>query len=458
MQPIPCILTIAGSDSGGGAGIQADLKTISMLGGYGASVITALTAQNTTAVTGIHAPDPAFVAEQLKTVTSDIPVRAAKTGMLFSAPIIKALGPHLAAKDYPLVVDPVCVAQSGAKLLEDDAVDAMVEHVFPHADLLTPNIPEAELFTGISIHTSEDMVAAAEKLLTMGPKAVLIKGGHMDSVTATDWLAQPGVKPMPLIMRRVKTENNHGTGCTLSAAIATGLGFGLDLCTAVRNAQQYLNLALRASFSLGAGSGPPNHLAPWLRELSRPELISELDGIGRRVSTMSGFEDIIPECRMNVTCAVPHADCSEDMAAFTGGVVASRKGAVMVAGYPSFGASVRVSSALCEARRRNGDLHWAMNLRGGADILSALKKAGIRCLGARADAAWFDGRPGDLESRVVEAAWPEEGLAEGEDVGAVACESGAGHPPMVWLFAPDSSTFLSRICGVIDCLKSAESL
>jgi hydroxymethylpyrimidine/phosphomethylpyrimidine kinase len=181
MHDCPTILTIAGSDSCGGAGIQADLKTIAMLGGYGASVITALTAQNTTGVSGIHPVPADFVVQQYLAVTSDLKVRAAKTGMLFSAEIIKALSQVLAQRDFPLVVDPVCVSQSGTRLLEESAVAAMARNIFPLADLLTPNLPEAELFAGMRIKSAQDICEAAERLLALGPKAVLIKGGHMDS-------------------------------------------------------------------------------------------------------------------------------------------------------------------------------------------------------------------------------------------------------------------------------------
>ena len=197
MHSLPVALTIAGSDSGGGAGIQADLKTFTMLGCFGTSVLTALTAQNSTSVTAIEAPSPGFVADQLDAVLSDMEVRAAKTGMLYSAAIIEALAEGLADKAPPLVVDPVCVSQSGAKLLQDEAVQAMVELIFPLADLLTPNIPEAELFTGLAIKDSDSVAEAGTRLLAMGPSAVLIKGGHMDSVTSTDWLFVPDQKPLP---------------------------------------------------------------------------------------------------------------------------------------------------------------------------------------------------------------------------------------------------------------------
>lgn len=262
MSTHPNILTIAGSDSGGGAGIQADLKTIMALGGYGMSVITALTAQNGEGVSGIHAPEPDFVAQQLQTVLDGFPVAAAKTGMLFSAGVIRALVPILSDRDFPLVVDPVSVSQSGSRLLREDAITALKEEVLPLADLLTPNRPEAEMLTGMAIDGQEAAFAAGERLLQMGAKAVLIKGGHMESsIMVTDFLCQPGQPPKALPQARVETGNNHGTGCTLSAAIAVGLGKGLPLQAAVASAQRYLNLALRKSYNPGKGAGPVNHAA-----------------------------------------------------------------------------------------------------------------------------------------------------------------------------------------------------
>ena len=262
MLTLPNILTIAGSDSGGGAGIQADLKTIMALGGYGMSVITALTAQNGQGVTGIHAPDPDFVALQLHTVLDGFPVAAAKTGMLFSAGIIRAVAPVLRRRNFPLVVDPVSVSQSGSPLLQQDAVSALVNDILPGCDLLTPNRPEAEMLTNMTIDNMDDVATAGEKLLQMGARAVLIKGGHMESsIVVTDCLCVEGQPPKALPQAKVDTENNHGTGCTLAAAIAVGLGKGLPLQVAVTQAQEYLNRALRRSYSPGIGAGPVNHAA-----------------------------------------------------------------------------------------------------------------------------------------------------------------------------------------------------
>ncbi len=263
----PCVLTIAGSDSGGGAGIQADLKTFMALNAYGSSVITALTAQNGLGVSGIHAPDADFVALELTAVLDGFPVAAAKTGMLFSAPIIERVagilrGHFAAVKPFFLVVDPVSVSQSGHRLLAEDAVDALKKHILPLADLLTPNKPEAEMLAGMSINTPEDLQTAIARILELGPKAVLVKGGHFISdIEVVDWLAVPGEAVRRLPQPKVNTTNNHGTGCTLSAAITAYAAHGLPLREAVVAAQRYLNLCLRKAYNPGLGCGPVNHAA-----------------------------------------------------------------------------------------------------------------------------------------------------------------------------------------------------
>lgn len=262
----PNILTIAGSDSGGGAGIQADLKTIMALECYGMSVITALTAQNGETITGIFAPPPEFAALQMRTVLDGFKIAAAKTGMLFSAPIIRAIAPFLQKRDFALVVDPVCVSQSGSRLLEQDAVDSLCEQIIPGCDLLTPNRPEAETLSGIKIENEDDIKNAGRKLLDLGAKAVLIKGGHISGgIMVTDWLFEKGQNPKALSKARVETTNNHGTGCTLSAAIASFLGRGMPLYGAVSQAQEFLNQALRKSYAPGKGAGPVNHAAGLVR-------------------------------------------------------------------------------------------------------------------------------------------------------------------------------------------------
>ena len=302
MPTPPCILTIAGSDSGGGAGIQADLKTITVIGGFGMSVITALTAQNGVGVAGIHAPEPGFVGLQLKTVREGFPIAAAKTGMLFSAEIIEAVEAGLQGREFPLVVDPVCVSQSGQRLLREDAVNALRWHILPKADLLTPNRPEAELLADMKIDSEKDIDVAARKLLDMGPKAVLIKGGHFGSASDaefTDWLALPDEPLIALKQPGVKTSNNHGTGCTLSAAIATYLGLGLGIRDAIVHAQKFLNHCLRHGYAPGLGAGPPNH-ASWIAKRANSFSGGKKRTSARRCARNAGSRFLFfPPCRLS---------------------------------------------------------------------------------------------------------------------------------------------------------------
>lgn len=451
---LPCILTIAGSDSGGGAGIQADLKTFAMLGGYGASVITALTAQNTKAVTGIHAPSAKFVAQQLRTVLDDIDVDAAKTGMLFSAPIIKAIAPILSKKKFKLVVDPVCVATSGAKLLKDDAVKAMAKMIFPYADLLTPNIPEAELFTRVKINDREDVFKAARLLLKFGPKAVLIKGGHSDSVAVTDWYVEKGAEPIPYMQQRVKTDCTHGTGCTLSAAIATGLGQGLDMGAAIMRAQEYLNLGLRAGYRLGEGGGPPNHLAPWVKEQARSGVLAELDTIGRQMCAMDGLLELMPRVRTNVAMALPHADNPMDVAGFSGGMIGTRRGDIVVAGCPEFGASVYTAAILLAVRRLRPELTCALTIGVKPGVKRALEKAGVEIV-------WIDRdvRPDYIkeEDGGIEEWGAFEGLKNEKNPGlirGVGDPGGVGREPLVRLLAEDVSSLMAMLSRIVGALQT----
>lgn len=262
--PPPCVLTIAGSDSGGGAGIQADIKTFMALGLYGSSVICALTAQNGEGVNGIFPVSPEFVEQQLRTVLQGFPVQALKTGMLFSSEIIKMVATCLAEHSLAVVVDPVCVSQSGHRLLEEEAVTALKKHLLPLAQVLTPNRPEAELLSGIKIENENDIKDAGMKMIEMGAGAVLIKGGHFNSYDGmiTDWLILPGYDPEPLPQRKINTGNNHGTGCTLAAAITAHLALGMTLHESVLRAQLYLHTCLKASYNPGKGHGPVNHAAP----------------------------------------------------------------------------------------------------------------------------------------------------------------------------------------------------
>ena len=266
---LPVALTIAGSDSGGGAGIQADLKTFAALGVHGTSAITAITAQNTVAVTDIFELPPSLVRAQIAAVVDDIGVQAAKTGMLASTEIIEAVA--AAIRDYRignLVVDPVMVAKGGARLLRDDAVDALRARLVPLAAIITPNLPEAEVLLGRTIRTLAQRREAARDLVAMGARAAVVKGGHAEAdVTDVYW---DGSTLVELPGTRIETRNTHGSGCVFSAAIAAGLARGRDPLTAVREAKEFIGGAIASSLELGRGHGPVNPMfgaqAPAVRD------------------------------------------------------------------------------------------------------------------------------------------------------------------------------------------------
>ena len=251
------VLTIAGSDCSGGAGIQADIKTITAHGMYAMSIITALTAHNTTGVYGIEPVPAPFIAKQLDCIFTDIRPDAVKIGMVGSAEAIAAIAERLRYyQAESIVLDPVMVSTSGSRLLEQNAADALVQELFPLAAVITPNLPEAEALTGVPVSSEEEMLAAARKIAG-STAAVLLKGGHLDGA-ANDLLLAAG-QPIWLRGKRVSNPNTHGTGCTLSSAIACGLAEGLPLPDSVAAAKQYLTEALEAGLDLGKGSGPIDH-------------------------------------------------------------------------------------------------------------------------------------------------------------------------------------------------------
>jgi hydroxymethylpyrimidine/phosphomethylpyrimidine kinase len=260
MKPVR-VLTIAGSDSGGGAGIQADLKTITVLGGFGMSVITALTAQNTLGVQGIHDVPPDFVAAQFDAVATDIGIDTAKTGMLATSEVIRVVAERIRRyRIAKLVVDPVMVAKGGMSLIREEAKKTLIAELIPLAFVLTPNVPEAEALAGVRIATLDDMKTAARIIHGMGARHVVVKGGHL-SGDAVD-LFYDGESFREFRSPRIATADTHGTGCTYSAAIATGLAFGKEVAEAVTEAKRYITEAVRHAWRLGGGHGPTNHLAP----------------------------------------------------------------------------------------------------------------------------------------------------------------------------------------------------
>ncbi len=256
---MPSVLTIAGSDSSAGAGIQADLKTFAALGVYGTCAITAITAQNTRGVTAVQETPPGIVAAQIDAVAADIRPDAIKTGMLASAPIIEVVAAKVREHELPnLVVDPVMVAKSGDRLLRDDAVTVLRDLLLPLAAVVTPNLPEAEVLAGFAIDSDEDMRRAAKEIVGLGARTVVVKGGHREAAEAVDVLYD-GTTFRDYSAPRIDTTSTHGTGCTFASAIAAYLARGEPLAEAVGQAKEYLTEALRRAYPIGGGHGPVHH-------------------------------------------------------------------------------------------------------------------------------------------------------------------------------------------------------
>jgi hydroxymethylpyrimidine/phosphomethylpyrimidine kinase len=264
------VLIIAGSDSGGGAGIQADIKAVTALGGFAMTAITALTAQNTLGVHDIHGVSEDFITKQIDVVLGDLGADAIKTGMLHSPSVIQTVVSALESCAAPIVVDPVMRAKGGAALLQPEAQAALVDLLLPRATLLTPNVPEAEALTGLSISSVADLRTVGERLLAMGPKAVLMKGGHLDGAAMTDVLVtEDGATVIGLGRERLDTPHTHGTGCTLASATAVGLAQSMTMQRSVERAVAYVDRAIRLAPGYGQGHGPINHAHPL--ERAEPE-------------------------------------------------------------------------------------------------------------------------------------------------------------------------------------------
>lgn len=353
------ILTIAGSDSGGGAGIQADLKTITLLGGFGMSAVTALTAQNTKEVKAIHPLPPAFIAQQLDAVLSDMGADAAKTGMLFNAPAIEAVVDRLSAYGIQkIVVDPVMVAKGGDPLLLEEARETLARRLIPMALVVTPNIPEAEVLSRRSITTEKDVRESARIIQAMGAEHVLIKGGHLPG-PARDILFN-GQRFLEFSKERIHTPHTHGTGCTYASAIATFLAMDLEIEEAVGRAKDFIHTAIRFAFPLGKGHGPTNVYAPFAREQARWRVLEALEASLVRLQEAS-IGALIPEVQSNLAYALPFAETRAHVAAFPGRLVRLGETIVSVRG-PAFGSSSHIANIVLTAMRHDPQYRSAMNI------------------------------------------------------------------------------------------------
>jgi hydroxymethylpyrimidine/phosphomethylpyrimidine kinase len=438
------MLTIAGSDSGGGAGIQADLRTAALLGCHGSSALTAVTAQNSLGVHGVYPLTPEAVEAQIRSVLSDIGADAAKTGMLFSAAIINAVSRALAAHPVPnLVVDPVMVAKGGAPLLQEEAREALVRDILPLALLVTPNLPEAEVLAGMKIRSRGDREEVCRKILDLGPRAILLKGGHAEGEWVEDVLADASGSREVHRSPRVATQHTHGTGCTLSAAIAAHLALGCELVEAVGRARIFLQAAIREGYPMGAGHGPTNPYAA--ARLGGHNALLERLRTAWDVLEEGNPADLIPEVQSNLAEALPGALSHADVAAFPGRLIRCEDRVRRLDG-PRFGASRHMAKILLASARAGSPFRAVMNVRHGADVLDACRSAGLHVES-------FSRAQEPEEVKRAEGSSLEWGTAivlerSAKTPDAIFDEGDVGKEPMVRIFGTDAVDVAHRVVAV----------
>lgn len=393
MSSVPRVLTIAGSDSGGGAGIQADLKTFAACGVFGMTVITAITAQNTKEVRDVHPVPPEVVRSQIRAVVEDIGVDAVKTGMLFSEDIIRVVSEELDQTRAPVVVDPVMIAKSGSPLLKPEAMEAMKKYMVPRSTVITPNAHEAGRLTGVRINTVDDMVEAGRRLVELGARYAVVKGGHVttgDEVVDV-LVSREGVRFYKA--RRVGRRTTHGTGCTFASAIASYIALGYDVPEAVKKAKELVTEAIRLGYELGGGVGPVNHLALLYRESERYLVIKELRKAIEMLEGEGLVSNLIPESQMNIVYSLTSPRDEGDVAGVPGRVV-KVGGRVKASSDPDFGASRHVAKAVVTAARYDPGIRSAANIRFSEEVLELLREMGLSI-------SYYDRRaePPEIKSR-----------------------------------------------------------
>ncbi|RLI22048.1 bifunctional hydroxymethylpyrimidine kinase/phosphomethylpyrimidine kinase, partial [Candidatus Bathyarchaeota archaeon] len=430
MKRVPVAITIAGSDSGGGAGIQADLKTFAALGVHGATAITSVTAQNTCSVTAVEDLKTEMIREQIKVVAEDLGIDAGKTGMLHTEEIIKTVSSEVSKYNFPLVVDPVMIAKSGAPLLKPEAMNALESFLLPKATVVTPNRFEAEKLADMEIKDLEDAKIAARKISEMGPKAVVIKGGHLNGEEAVDLLYHNG-EFKTFSAPRLNTKTTHGTGCSFSAAIAAELAKKSDIEKAVEKAKKVVTLGIRFGLKVGKGYGPVNPMAYLYRESSKYNVLTNLEEAKALVEATPEVAMLVPEVGMNIAMAIPYAESDADVAAIEGRLVKTSEGAKAV-GNPKFGCSSHLARYLLEIHKYDKNKMAVINLKFSEETLKILKDWGKTI-------SFYDRTKEPEETKNVEGMTVQWGVREAiKQIGAVPDviyhRGDVGKEPMIVVF------------------------
>jgi hydroxymethylpyrimidine/phosphomethylpyrimidine kinase len=450
---LPRALTVAGSDSGGGAGIQADLKTFAALGVHGMSAITSITAQNTYSVTRVVDLDPEMVVEQIRVCVEDIEVDAVKTGMLHTTDIIRAVADELRKISAPKVVDPVMVAKSGAPLLREDAIKTLVEELIPIADVVTPNAREAERLTGIPVKGLEDQKRAAKEIAELGARAVVVKGGHINGPMVHDVLYFNG-DYIVLESERIRTKNTHGTGCTFASAIAAHLAHGTEIVQAVRKAKEFVTDAIRYGLDLGKGSGPVNPLWATLRKAWLYETIENVRVATEILERVDGIGWICPESMINLAEVVPYGSSNDDVVGIPGRIV-NVGGRLRASSCPRPGGSRHVASAVLVAHSLDRRVRAAMNVRYDERILESAVRLGM-------SVSSYDRSREPPEIKSVEGMTIRWGVQEafnqvGKVTDIVYHLGDFGKEPMITIFGEDAVDVVKKLLRILNIEESLNS-
>ena len=375
---LPCALTIAGSDSGGGAGVQADIKSFAALGVHGLCVITAVTAQNTQGVEGIFELPPEFVTKQLDAVMRDFDVEWAKTGMLSNAEIIRAVEAGIKRHGIRVVIDPIMASATGASLLREEAFESLLE-LLSSAELVTPNVLEAERLSGIKIKSRVDVRRAAREIAELGPRAVLIKGGHLRGREVVDLLYTKG-KFTEFKGPRVPGEPTHGTGCSFSAVITAELAKGASMRGAIGSARRFVARAIEGRLDVGKGIMPVNPMAALLLDAEKGRAIEEVWAAAKLLVTEPRFSELLPEVGSNIAMALPGAKRTSDVVGLSGRIL-QVGGRPRLTGYPELGGSEHVANIVLTAMRYDPRIRAGLNIRFSYEILRSCRKLGLRVVG-----------------------------------------------------------------------------
>lgn len=377
MDKIPCALTIAGSDSGGGAGIQADLKTFAALRVHGMSAITSITAQNTIAVTAIQDVNEEVIKAQIDAVVSDIGVDAAKTGMLHTKSIIHCVSKEIEEHGFPVVVDPVMIAKSGALLLKPEAIHSLINELLPLATVVTPNVMEAEKLSNIKIASLEDLKKSAKAISKLGPKAVVVKGGHIPiRGKVIDILYHEGEFKI-FEAEYIETKTTHGTGCSFSAAIAAEIAKGKRIPEAVEVAKKFITQSIKYGLKIGKGHGPVNPMAMIFNEYEKYYVLNNIKEAIKVLERNPAFSSIIPESQSNLVMALPYAVDENHVAGIPGRIVKVGNFA-KASSCPEFGASHHVASTVLTAMKYDPSIRAGLNIKYSKEILEICEKLGLK--------------------------------------------------------------------------------